>query len=158
MFDFGFGELLLLAVIALVVLGPERLPVAARLLGRWIRAARSQWNTVKAELENEIADEELRRSLREASDALHDGANEMRALVEPTADPPPAPDAPATQPKRQPLRPREDDAPAAVSDAPPETAAAQARAADEPAQLSLLAPDSANANPASSPARTRSDG
>ena len=74
MFDFGFGELLLLAIIALVVLGPERLPIAARLLGRWIRTARSQWNAVKSELENELADEELRRNLRETSDAMREGA------------------------------------------------------------------------------------
>ena len=78
MFDFGFGELLLLGVIALVVLGPERLPVAARLLGRWIRGARNQWNAVKAELENELADDELRRSLREASDAFRQGSQSLR--------------------------------------------------------------------------------
>ncbi|MBS0455900.1 MAG: twin-arginine translocase subunit TatB [Proteobacteria bacterium] len=78
MFDFGFGELLLLGVIALVVLGPERLPVAARLLGRWIRGARNQWNSVKAELENEIADEELRRNLREAAGALRQGGEQLR--------------------------------------------------------------------------------
>lgn len=77
MFDFGFGELLLLGVIALVVLGPERLPVAARLLGRWIRTARSQWNAVKAELENEIADEELRRNLRDAADAMREGVRPL---------------------------------------------------------------------------------
>lgn len=82
MFDFGFGELLLIAVIALVVLGPERLPVAARLAGLWIRKARTQWNAVKAELENEIADEELRRNLREASAALHDSVQQARALPE----------------------------------------------------------------------------
>ena len=86
MFDFGFGELLLLAIIALVVLGPERLPVAARLLGRWIRAARSQWNSVKAELENEIADEELRRNLREAAEAMRAGAGQARGLHDAIVD------------------------------------------------------------------------
>ncbi|MBS0194096.1 MAG: twin-arginine translocase subunit TatB [Proteobacteria bacterium] len=86
MFDFGFGELLLLGVIALVVLGPERLPVAARLLGRWIRGARNQWNAVKAELENEIADEELRRSLREAADAVRQGAQSLNAAHAGLAD------------------------------------------------------------------------
>lgn len=80
MFDFGFGELLLIAVIALVVLGPERLPVAARLAGLWIRKARAQWSEVKAELENELADEELRRNLRETSEALHDSVQSARAL------------------------------------------------------------------------------
>jgi sec-independent protein translocase protein TatB len=82
MFDIGFGELLLIAVVALVVLGPERLPKAARLAGLWIRKARTQWNAVKAELENEIADEELRRNLRAASEALHDSVQQARALPE----------------------------------------------------------------------------
>lgn len=86
MFDFGFGELLLLGVIALVVLGPERLPVAARLLGRWIRGARNQWNAVKAELENEIADDELRRNLREAADALRSGGAQLRDVHDGLAD------------------------------------------------------------------------
>ena len=43
MFDIGFGELLLIAVVALVVLGPERLPKAARFAGLWVRRARAQW-------------------------------------------------------------------------------------------------------------------
>jgi sec-independent protein translocase protein TatB len=80
MFDFGFGELLLLGVIALVVLGPERLPIAARLAGRWIRKARSQWNSVKAELENELADDQLRRDLREASEAMREGTRQVQDL------------------------------------------------------------------------------
>jgi sec-independent protein translocase protein TatB len=149
MFDFGFGELLLLAIIALVVLGPERLPIAARLLGRWIRAARSQWNSVKAELENEIADEELRRNLREASSAIRQGTEEMRTLVERPADPPreTPPASTATQPAQQPMRPRDDDAKT-------ESSAASSGSADEPAQLSLLTPDSAASE--ASP-RTRSD-
>jgi sec-independent protein translocase protein TatB len=96
MFDFGFGELLLIAVIALVVLGPERLPVAARLAGLWIRKARTQWNAVKAELENELADEELRRNLREASAALHDSVQQARALPEALRNAPAATDAATT--------------------------------------------------------------
>ncbi len=39
MFDIGFSELLLIAVIGLVVLGPERLPVAVRTVAGWIRCA-----------------------------------------------------------------------------------------------------------------------
>jgi len=64
MFDVGFSEIFVIAVVALVVLGPERLPKAARFAGLWVRRARAQWHSVKSELENEIADEELRRSLR----------------------------------------------------------------------------------------------
>jgi sec-independent protein translocase protein TatB len=51
MFDLGFSELLLVAVVALIVLGPERLPKAARFAGLWVRRARTQWNSVKSELE-----------------------------------------------------------------------------------------------------------
>jgi len=95
MFDFSFGELLLLAVVALVVLGPERLPKVARLAGLWIRKARAQWNSVKAELENELADEELRRNLREASDAMRESMQKVRAIPEAVRNDPAVIDAAA---------------------------------------------------------------
>ena len=72
MFDIGFSELLIIAVVALIVLGPERLPKAARFAGLWIRRARSQWQSVKSEFENELADEELSKSLRATRDELDD--------------------------------------------------------------------------------------
>ena len=65
MFDVGFSELLIIAVVALLVLGPERLPKAARFAGLWVRRARAQWYSVKSELERELASEELKRSLHE---------------------------------------------------------------------------------------------
>ena len=55
MFDFSFGELMVVALVALVVLGPERLPKAARFTGLWVRRARAQWYSVKSELEQELA-------------------------------------------------------------------------------------------------------
>ena len=67
MFDIGFSELFLVAIVALLVLGPERLPKAARFAGLWVRRARAQWYSVKSELESELADDELRRSLRETA-------------------------------------------------------------------------------------------
>ena len=71
MFDIGFSELLVIAVVALVVLGPERLPKAARFAGLWVRRARAQWNSVKDELERELAADELKRELQQARDALN---------------------------------------------------------------------------------------
>ncbi len=68
MFDVGFSEMLVIAVVALIVLGPERLPKAARLAGLWVRRARAQWYSVKAELENELDAEELKRQLREPAE------------------------------------------------------------------------------------------
>ena len=77
MFDIGFSELFVIAVVALLVLGPERLPKAARFAGLWVRRARAQWYSVKADLENELADDELKRSLLQARDQLQ---GEMRDL------------------------------------------------------------------------------
>ncbi|TBV77076.1 Sec-independent protein translocase protein TatB [Pseudoxanthomonas winnipegensis] len=70
MFEIGFPELIVIAVVALVVLGPERLPKAARFAGLWVRRARNQWDSVKQELERELAAEELKRNLHEAQEAL----------------------------------------------------------------------------------------
>lgn len=72
MFDLGFSELLVIAVVALIVLGPERLPKAARFAGLWVRRARAQWSSVKDELERDMAAEEFKRSLQETKDALRD--------------------------------------------------------------------------------------
>ena len=78
MFDFSSGELLVIAVVALVVLGPERLPKAARFIGMWVRKARSQWNSVRDELERELAAEELKRELKTAQDNLRRAEEEIR--------------------------------------------------------------------------------
>ena len=54
MFDVGFSELVLIAVVALLVLGPERLPGAARTVGALLRKARHSFESVKAEVEREV--------------------------------------------------------------------------------------------------------
>lgn len=53
MFDIGFSELVVIAVIALIVLGPERMPEAARALGSWVAKARRFMRTMSEELERE---------------------------------------------------------------------------------------------------------
>ncbi len=78
MFDIGFSELLVIAVVALIVLGPERLPTAARFAGLWVRRARAQWYSVKAELESDLAAEELKRSLHDTRATLDDTAAQWR--------------------------------------------------------------------------------
>ncbi len=61
MFDFGFSELMLIMVVALIVIGPERLPKVARTLGHlWGRAQRYV-NGVKADIERDMAVEEFRQ-------------------------------------------------------------------------------------------------
>src|SRR3546814_17282364 len=70
MFDIGFTELLVIAVVALLVLGPERLPQAARFAGLWVRRGRAQWASVRSELASELAADELNRSLPAPEDAM----------------------------------------------------------------------------------------
>lgn len=78
MFDIGFGELLLIAVVALVVLGPERLPKAARFAGLWVRRARNQWDSVKQELERELHAEELKRNLQDVRQSMQQAESGLR--------------------------------------------------------------------------------
>lgn len=64
MFDVGFTELLLIFVIGLLILGPERLPRVAAQLGRWVGRARRMANQLRYQLEREIALEEINRAQR----------------------------------------------------------------------------------------------
>jgi sec-independent protein translocase protein TatB len=82
MFDIGSGELALLAIVALLVLGPERLPRAARTAGALLRRARASWQNVRTEIENELAAEELKQSIRRAAQSLDPDANINAALNE----------------------------------------------------------------------------
>lgn len=91
MFDIGFSELLLTAVVALVVLGPERLPRAAKFAGLWVRRARAQWYSVKAELERELADDEVRRSLEQTRAAVREAGNDIEREASRPPRPPKAP-------------------------------------------------------------------
>ena len=79
MIDISLTKLLLLAVVALIVLGPERLPHAARTAGALLRRMRSGWDSVRAEVEREIQAEEIKRTLRETADnarATHDSVRD----------------------------------------------------------------------------------
>ena len=70
MFDIGLWELVLISVVALVVLGPERLPHAIRSVTSFIRAAKSMANSVKDELSHELKVQELQENLRKAQEEL----------------------------------------------------------------------------------------
>jgi len=63
MFDIGFFELVVVGVVALLVVGPERLPRLARTAGLWLGRARRTLATVKAEIDNELKAEELKEIL-----------------------------------------------------------------------------------------------
>ena len=78
MFDVGFSELLIIAVVALVVLGPERLPKAARFAGLWVRKARAQWYAVKSELELELAQDEMKKHLQSVENSIKAPMQELQ--------------------------------------------------------------------------------
>ncbi len=65
MFDIGFSELFLVLVVALVVVGPERLPALARKVGRYVSKAKQTFENVKREVESELETEELNKRLAE---------------------------------------------------------------------------------------------
>ena len=63
MFDIGFSEIIFIMVIVLLVVGPERLPRIARTAGLWIGKMRGFVSSVKADIDRELATEELRKAL-----------------------------------------------------------------------------------------------
>ena len=79
MCDVGFSELLIIAVVALLVLGPERLPKAARFAGLWVRKARAQWYSVKSELELELAQEEMKQHLQSVENSIKAPMQELQS-------------------------------------------------------------------------------
>ncbi|HEX5960628.1 MAG TPA: Sec-independent protein translocase protein TatB [Rhodanobacteraceae bacterium] len=91
MIELSFSKLLLLAVIALVVLGPEKLPKAARMAGAMLRRLRVGWESVRSEVERELEMEEIKRAAREAAmqaeslqNAARDAAHSAQASVNDT--------------------------------------------------------------------------
>ena len=85
MFDVGFSELVLLALVALVVLGPERRPRVARTLGGLTRKARSSWLNLKRSIEAEIRADELKTPLKKFQDDMKSAVKEVKSSVD-TAD------------------------------------------------------------------------
>ncbi len=69
MFDIGFWELTLIGIMGLVVLGPERLPVAIRTLKGWVTGVRKFSDSVKSELSEELRIHELHGNLKKAEQA-----------------------------------------------------------------------------------------
>ncbi len=65
MFDIGFPELMLVAIVGLLVIGPDRLPEVLRTLGLWLGRMRRGFQSVKAEVEKEIGMDEVRKQLHD---------------------------------------------------------------------------------------------
>jgi sec-independent protein translocase protein TatB len=88
MFDVGFSEIVVIAVVALIVIGPERLPKTARMLGHMLGRLQRYVNEVKADINREMELEELRKLKNEVKTAaseieqsMHSAAKELDAGV-----------------------------------------------------------------------------
>lgn len=82
MFDVGFAEILLLSLVGLLVLGPERLPRVARTLGGMARKARSSWMSLKRSIEAEMRAEELKEPLKHFQDEIKSTVDDVKTGVD----------------------------------------------------------------------------
>lgn len=92
MFGISFSELLLVGLVALLVLGPERLPGAARTAGLWIGRLKRSFNAIKQEVEREIGADDIRRQLH--NEHILSMEQEARKILNPqsvTPEPPATP-------------------------------------------------------------------
>ena len=93
MFDFGFWELAIVMVVALLVVGPERLPALAGQIGRWVGKAKRMIESVRSDIESEIKAAELKEILEkqqneigELKNMLKDTQNEIEKGFEEDGD------------------------------------------------------------------------
>ena len=84
MFDIGFFELILIAIVALLVIGPERLPHVAKSAGLWIGKMRGFVSSVKADIDQELKAEELKKIMKQHADSagVHEIIEETKSVAE----------------------------------------------------------------------------
>ncbi len=82
MFDIGFAELLLVAVVGLLVIGPERLPGAIRTGSAWLNRFRRGFNDIKREIQQELHNDAIMQDLRKTGEQLQQQAETIGRSVE----------------------------------------------------------------------------
>lgn len=81
MFDLGFSELVIVAVVGLIVLGPERLPKVARQVGQWLGKLQRYVSDVKSDINRQMELDELRKLQTEVKDAAANLESSFNATV-----------------------------------------------------------------------------
>jgi len=72
MFDVSFGEMVIVGVVALIVVGPQKIPEVARTAGRWVGKFKRMSASFRADLDRELHTEELRKMLTEQQEEVKD--------------------------------------------------------------------------------------
>lgn len=139
MFDISFSEILVIAAVALIVIGPERLPKVARTLGHLFGRAQRYVNDVKSDIQREIELDELKKwkasveeTGRSIENSVHTELDKFRETVEAGAEASAMP-PPATAPSAAEPSPPQNSSPTPVEPAPPlaqSTANSNARGTD----------------------------
>ena len=86
MFDIGFAELVIIGVVALLVIGPERLPSAVRTASLWLNRIRRGFNDIKAEVQQELHNDSVMQDLKQAGDQLKHDAQAIGRDIQDTAN------------------------------------------------------------------------
>lgn len=152
MFDIGFWELVMVGVIALLVVGPERLPKLARTAGVYYGKARRFIATVRADVERELKAEELRRVVDEqaSSSGIHEIIEESKSALGETKS--------AVEELDRDLRRRQDPSKVGLAESEPHEPSGEdnqgaAQVQEHPAQkrVEAPAPEKSDAQPAKEP-------
>ena len=88
MFDIGFTELVLVSIVGLLVLGPERLPGAIRTGSLWLSKVRRSFNTIRADIEREINADEIKQELHNSAvmESLKQAEQDLRSGIDAVQD------------------------------------------------------------------------
>ncbi len=86
MFDIGFAELVIIAVISLLVIGPERLPGAIRTGSLWLSKIKRGFNDIKQDVQRELHNDGVLQELRKTGEDLKDQANDIQKNIQETTE------------------------------------------------------------------------
>ncbi len=87
MFDIGFAELIIIAVVSLLVIGPERLPGAVRTISLWLGRFKRSFNEIRQEIEQELHNDAVLKDLKKTTEQVRSDADDVRRSLQQAADP-----------------------------------------------------------------------
>ena len=87
MFDIGFTELVIIAVVSLLVIGPERLPSAVRTASLWLNRIKRGFSDIKREVEQELHNDAVLQELRKTGEDLKTEANSIGDKIKEISEP-----------------------------------------------------------------------